>query len=269
MSEPKFSKKVEATLRASLANPDKDVSLYIRSPGSSDREKLGHLLGRRLIIPEDSNCAGYFFTYDEWMSAVRIGDHYHLRIEQHDFHNILTRISQSLKKTRRVTKRIMQYIRDGFRIRTKKTKQQERIVELEKQLVQEKKEKNSLRKKIASYKGMVADLSTVGYGNYPLPPTDLYAISFLKKVFDSVAVYVENDDEGKPCLMIDLLEGNYSSQGRPEAWTESQILAKEALQDNRIRLRLLTMHDNGENSESPYYNQRWNIAYNIPLDSLN
>ena len=97
----------------------------------------------------------------------------------------------------------------------------------------------------------------------PLPPTDLYAISFLRKVFDSVAVYVEDDDEGNPCLMIDLLEGNYSSQGRPEAWTESQILAKEALQKNRVRLRLLTMHDNGQNSESPYYNQRWNIKYTI------
>ena len=66
--------------------------------------------------------------------------------------------------------------------------------------------------------------------------------------------------------MIDLLEGNYSSQGRPEAWTESQILAKDYKKTER--LRLLTMHDNGQNSESPYYNQRWNIKYTIEISLL-
>ena len=45
MSEPRFSDKVERTQKAGLANPDKDVSLYIRSPGSSDREKFGRIVG--------------------------------------------------------------------------------------------------------------------------------------------------------------------------------------------------------------------------------
>ena len=76
MSEPRFSDKVERTQKAGLANPDKDVSLYIRSPGSSDREKFGRIVGRKLILPEESNCAGYVFTHDEWMDAVKIGKHY-------------------------------------------------------------------------------------------------------------------------------------------------------------------------------------------------
>lgn len=78
MSEPRFSDKVERTQKAGLANPDKDVSLYIRSPGSSDREKFGRIVGRKLILPEESNCAGYVFTHDEWMDAVKIGKHYPL-----------------------------------------------------------------------------------------------------------------------------------------------------------------------------------------------
>ena len=78
MSEPRFSDKVERTQKAGLANPDKDVSLYIRSPSSSDREKFGRIVGRKLILPEESNCAGYVFTHDEWMDAVKIGKHYPL-----------------------------------------------------------------------------------------------------------------------------------------------------------------------------------------------
>ena len=73
MSEPRFSDKVERTQKAGLANPDKDVSLYIRSPGSSDREKFGRIVGRKLILPDESNCAGYVFTHEEWMDAVKIG----------------------------------------------------------------------------------------------------------------------------------------------------------------------------------------------------
>ena len=80
-------------------------------------------------------------------------------------------MSQSL--TRRVTKRIMQYIRDGFRIKTKKTKDQERIVELEKQLVQAKKEKNSLgRRKWQHTKGWLLTFM-LAMEIIPSPPTDM------------------------------------------------------------------------------------------------
>jgi len=265
ISDPKFSKKVEATQRASLANPDKTVTLYIRSPGSSDREKFGRILGRKLIIPDDSNCAGYMFTHEEWMDAVKIGKHYHLRIEQHDFHNVITQISQSLNKTRRVTRIFSQFIRDGFKITKKKTKEQERIQELERQILTEKKEKNNLKRKIAAYKGTIADLSTVGYSDGVLPPTDLYAISFLRKLFDSVAVYTKEDEEGVIYLMIDLLEGNFSSQGRPASWTESQNEAKEAMEWGNVRVRLLSMHDEDLDSMSPYYKQDWEILFDLKL----
>ena len=263
LSDPKFSKRVEATQRTSLANPDKNVTLYIRSPGSSDREKFGRLIGRRLFIPDDSNCAGYLFTHDEWMNAVKIGKHYHLRIEQHDFHNVITQISQSLNKTRRVTRRFTQFIRDGFKITSKKTKEQERIEELERQIITEKKEKNHLKRKIAAYKGTVADLSTVGYGENVLPPTDLYAISFIRKLFDAVAVYTKDNEDGETYLMIDLLEGNFSSQGRPASWTDSQIEAKEAMEWGKVRVRLLSMHDNGMDSKSPFYQQEWELLYSL------
>lgn len=265
ISDPKFSKKVEATQRASLANPDKTVTLYIRSPGSSDREKFGRILGRKLIIPDDSNCAGYMFTHEEWMDAVKIGKHYHLRIEQHDFHNVITQISQSLNKTRRVTRIFSQFIRDGFKITKKKTKEQERIQELERQILTEKKEKNNLKRKIAAYKGTIADLSTVGYSDGVLPPTDLYAISFLRKLFDSVAVYTKEDEEGVIYLMIDLLEGNFSSQGRPASWTKSQNEAKEAMEWGNVRVRLLSMHDEDLDSMSPYYKQDWEILFDLKL----
>jgi len=263
ISDPKFSKKVEATQRASLANPDKTVTLYIRSPGSSDREKFGRILGRRLILPDESNSAGYMFTHEEWMDAVKIGKHYHLRIEQHDFHNVITQISQSLSKNRRITRRISQFIRDGFKITKKKTKEQERIQELERQALTEKKEINHLRRTISAYKGTIADLSTVGYSNQILPPTDLYAISFLRKLFDSVAVYTKENEEGETYLMIDFLEGNFSSQGRPASWTESQNEAKEAMEWGHVRVRLLSMHDNEINSKSPYYKQDWDILFDL------
>ena len=263
LSEPKFSKRVEATQKASLANPDKTVSLYIRSPGSSDREKFGRLVGRRLFIPNEANCAGYMFTHEEWMDAVKIGNHYHLRIEQHDFHNVITQISQSLSKSRRITRKLSQFIREGFKIPKKNTKEQLRIRELERQILAEKKEKNHLERKISAYKGTIADLSTVGFGDQGLPPTDLYAISFLRKLFDSVAVYTKDNEEGETFLMIDLLEGNFSSQGRPAAWTETQNDAKEAMEWGKVRVRLLSMHDEDLDSMSPYYKQGWEILFDL------
>ena len=96
MSEPRFSDKVERTQKAGLANPDKDVSLYIRSPGSSDREKFGRIIGRKLILPDESNCAGYVFTHEEWMDAVKIS--LHLRIEETDFHNVITAIARPSRR---------------------------------------------------------------------------------------------------------------------------------------------------------------------------
>jgi len=266
MSEPRFSDKVERTQKAGLANPDKDVSLYIRSPGSSDREKFGRIVGRKLILPDESNCAGYVFTHDEWMDAVKIGKHYHLRIEETDFHNVITTIAQSIKKTRRVAKRFSEFIRAGFKIKRKRTKEQQEIVELRKQLVDEKKKSNRLERQKAQLLGTMLDMTTVGYGTMTLPPTDLYAISWLRKVFDSVAVYLKTDDAGNEYLMIDLLEGNFSSQGRPAAWTQSQRDAKEAMSWGNVRVRLLSMHDEDCDSRSPYYNQEWDILFDMKFN---
>lgn len=263
LSDPKYSPKVERTQGDGLANPDKKVSLYIRAPGSSEREKFGHIAGRRLILPDESNSAGYMFTYDEWMNAVKIGGHYHLRIEQHDFHHAIMQISGAISKTRRSRRKFSQFIRDGFKIQTKKTKDQQRIDELEQQLIHAKKETNQLNRKLATLRGTIADLSTLGYGEQVLPPTDLYAISTLRKVFDSVAVYTETDEEGDSWLHIDLLEGNFSSQGRPAAWTESQDTAKDALEFGKVRVRLLSMHDDDVDSQSPYYKQKWQVLFDL------
>ena len=162
-----------------------------------------------------------------------------------------------------MTRRFTQFIRDGFKITSKKTKEQERIEELERQIITEKKEKNHLKRKIAAYKGTVADLSTVGYGENVLPPTDLYAISFIRKLFDAVAVYTKDNEDGETYLMIDLLEGNFSSQGRPASWTDTQIEAKEAMEWGKVRVRLLSMHDDDINSQSPYYKQNWEILFDL------
>jgi len=268
MSEPRFSDKVERTQKAGLANPDKDVSLYIRSPGSSDREKFGRIVGRKLILPDESNCAGYVFTHDEWMNAVKIGKHYHLRIEENDFHNVITAIAQSIKKTRRVAKRFSEFIRAGFKIKRKRTKEQQELVDLRKQLLDEKKQNNRLKRQISQWEGTKADLSTVGYGDGVNPPTDLNAVSFLRKIFDSVAVYLETNDEGVEYLMIDLLEGNFSSHGRPAAWTKSQNDAKEAMDWGNVRVRLLSMHDKGIDSRSPYYKQEWEVLFDLDFDEI-
>jgi hypothetical protein len=267
MSEPRFSDKVERTQKAGLANPDKDVSLYIRSPGSSDREKFGRIVGRKLILPDESNCAGYVFTHEEWMDAVKIGKHYHLRIEETDFHNVITAIAQSIKKTRRVAKRFSEFIRSGFKIKRKRTKEQQELVDLRKQLVDEKKNTERLARQLAQWQGTVADLSTVGYGDRTNPPTDLHAVSFLRKIFDSVAVYLETNEEGVEYLMIDLLEGNFSSHGRPAAWTKSQKDAKEAMDWGNVRIRLLSMHENGVDSRSPYYKQDWDILFDLHIEN--
>ena len=263
LSKPRFSDKVERTQKAGLTNPDKDVSLYIRSPGSSNREKFGRIVGRRLILPDESNCAGYVFTHEEWMDAVKIDKHYYLRIEEADFHNVITAIAQSIKKTRRVAKRFSEFIRSGFNIKRKRTKDQQELVDLRKLLVEEKKANNRLRRQISSWEGTRADLSAVGYGNRENPPTDIYAISMLRKIFDSVAVYLETDDEGVEYLVIDLLEGNFSSQGRPAAWTQSQNDAKEAMEWGNVRIRLLSMHESDTESRSPYYRQEWEILYDL------
>ena len=71
MSEPRFSDKVERTQKAGLANPDKDVSLYIRSPGSSDREKFGRIVGRKLILPPASTTLEESIT-PEWDAARKL-----------------------------------------------------------------------------------------------------------------------------------------------------------------------------------------------------
>jgi len=266
MSEPRFSDKVERTQKAGLANPDKDVSLYIRSPGSSDREKFGRIVGRKLILPDESNCAGYVFTHDEWMDAVKIGKHYYLRIEETYFHNVITTIARSIKKTRRVAKRFSEFIRAGFKIKQKRTREQQEIVELRKQLLDEKKQNNRLKRQISQWEGASSDLATVGYGNRVNPPTDINAISFLRKIFDSVAVYLDTNDEGVEYLRIDLLEGNFSSHGRPAAWTKSQNDAKEAMEWGNVRLRLLSMHENGMDSMSPFYEQKWEILFDMKFN---
>ena len=95
-----------------------------------------------------------------------------------------------------------------------------------------------------------------------------YAISFLRKIFDSVAVYLETNDEGIEYLMIDLLEGNFSSHGRPAAWTKSQKDAKEAMDWGNVRVRLLSMHDNGVDSRSPYYKQDWEVLFDLDFDEI-
>ena len=120
-----------------------------------------------------------------------------------------------------------------------------------------------MKRKIAAYQGTVADLSTVGYGENVLPPTDLYAISFIRKLFDAVAVYTKDNEDGETYLMIDLLEGNFSSQGRPASWTDTQIEAKEAMEWGKVRVRLLSMHDDDLNSQSPYYKQNWEILFDL------
>ena len=68
------------------------------------------------------------------MDAVKIGKHYHLRIEETDFHNVITAIARSIKKTRRVAKRFSEFIRAGFKIKRKRTKEQQELVDLRKQL---------------------------------------------------------------------------------------------------------------------------------------
>lgn len=266
MREPRFSNKVERTQKAGLANPDKDVSLYIRSPGSSDREKFGRIVGRKLILPDESNCAGYVFTHEEWMDAVKIGKHYHLRIEETDFHNVITTIARSIKKTRRVAKRFSEFIRAGFKIKRKRTREQQELAELRKELVEMKKINNRQKRQISQLEGARLDVATVGYGNRANPPTDINAISFLRKIFDSVAVYLETNDEGVEYLMIDLLEGNFSSHGRPAAWTKSQNDAKEAMDWGNVRVRLLSMHENGTDSMSPFYEQKWEILFDMKFN---
>ena len=63
--------------------------------------------------------------------------------------------------------------------------------------------------------------------------------------------------------MIDLLEGNFSNQGRPAAWTETQNDAKEAMEWGKVRVRLLSMHDDDLDSMSPYYKQDWEILFDL------
>ena len=63
--------------------------------------------------------------------------------------------------------------------------------------------------------------------------------------------------------MIDLLEGNFSSHGRPAAWTKSQNDAKEAMDWGNVRVRLLSMHDGDQESRSPYYKQDWDVLYEL------
>ncbi len=78
-----------------------------------------------------------------------------------------------------------------------------------------------------------------------------------------MAVYLDTDDEGVEYLVIDLLEGNFSSQGRPAAWTQSQNDAKEAMEWGNVRIRLLSMHESDAESSSPYYKQEWEILYDL------
>lgn len=130
-------------------------------------------------------------------------------------------------------------------------------------MLDEKKYTNRLKRQSSQWGGTKADLSTVGYGDGVNPPTDLNAVSFLRKIFDSVAVYLETNDEGVEYLMIDLLEGNFSSHGRPAAWTKSQNNAKEAMDWGNVKVRLLRIHDNEVTSKSPYYKQEWDVLFNL------
>ncbi len=152
MSDPKYSPKIERT-QAMVWQILTKVSLYIRAPGSSEREKFGHIAGRRLILPDESNSAGYMFTYDEWIMLSRLAGHYHLRIEQHDFHHAIMQISGAISKTRRSRRKFSQFIEMDSKSKPRRQKDQQRIDELEQQLIHAKKETNQLNRKLATLPG--------------------------------------------------------------------------------------------------------------------
>ncbi len=259
MKEPKFSKQVERRLRTYLSNQDKAVHVDFRPEGANTRTKAAKLHGRRLFQFVGSESIGYVFTADEWLDAVDVDGTPHPPVRP-DAHALGTRLLLEANLYRRKPlKRLKEKISLFSPSNARRNPANQEVNRLKQQVV-------TLTRQLNQARGVAADLHAMGLAGGPLPPTNLNAISTVRMGPDAVAIYIEHDEEDEPCLMIDLLEANFASEGKPPSFTEIQEWMKQAMGIGNGMVRWMEAVDNGIDSESPHYQVNWKIPHEVRFD---
>jgi len=259
MKEPKFSKQVERRLRPYLSNHDKTVHIDFRPEGANTRTKAAKLHGRRLIQFEGSESIGYVFTADEWLEAVNVDGTPHPPVRP-DAHALgMQLLLEANLHRRKPLQRLKEKLSLFSSVIARRNPADREINRLKQQV-------GTLTRQLNQARGVTADLNAMGLGGGPLPPTNLNAISTVRMGPDAAAIYIEHDEEGEPRLMIDLLEANYASEGKPTSFTEIQEWMKQAMDNRNGMVRWMEAVDNGVDSESPYYQVNWKILHEARFD---
>ena len=116
--------------------------------------------------------------------------------------------------------------------------------------------------------GVAVDVDALGLTGGKIPPTNFEALVKTPILFDYAAIYTVKARDGKPALMMDLLETNYSKNRKKPAYTPTQKDAKWCYSENRVGGRLLEFIDSTP-AGSPYLGPpQWEITDKFGFDPL-
>jgi hypothetical protein len=199
------------------------------------------------------------FTADEWLEAVNVDGTPHPPVRP-DAHALgMQLLLEANLHRRKPLQRLKEKLSLFSSVIARRNPADREINRLKQQV-------GTLTRQLNQARGVTADLNAMGLGGGPLPPTNLNAISTVRMGPDAAAIYIEHDEEGEPRLMIDLLEANYASEGKPTSFTEIQEWMKQAMDNRNGMVRWMEAVDNGVDSESPYYQVNWKILHEARFD---
>lgn len=261
MTIPRFSKKVERKLKPYLANPDKNIYAEFRYSGSSQRVRFGQLVGNRLLTIDESTSIGYLFSAEEWMEPLHFEGKPHVGVDP-VIHELGIRNLLEMNAHRpKPTKRLKGIIETMSRKRVKENPLENEVDKLHR-------ENARLTRQLNRALGVAVDVDALGLTGGKIPPTNFEALVKTPILFDYAAIYTVKAPDGKPALMMDLLETNYSKNRKKPAYTPTQKEAKWCYSENRVGGRLLEFIDSTP-AGSPYLGPpQWEITDKFGFDPL-
>ena len=261
MTMPRFSKKVERKLKPYLANPDKNIYAEFRYSGSSQRVRFGRLVGNRLLTIDESTSIGYLFSAEEWMEPLHFEGKPHVGVDP-VIHELGIRNLLEMNAHRpKPTKRLKGIIETMSRKRVKENPLENEVDKLHR-------ENARLTRQLNRALGVAVDVDALGLTGGKIPPTNFEALVKTPILFDFAAIYTVKAPDGKPALMMDLLETNYSKNRKKPAYTPTQKDAKWCYSENRVGGRLLEFIDSTP-AGSPYLGPpQWEITDKFGFDPL-
>ena len=266
MSKPLYSRKVERKLKPYLANPDKKIYLEVRYGGSSQRTRIGQLVGQRLQTIDDSTSIGYVFSAEDWLEPFLLDGQPHVRVDPALHELGIRKLLENNAHRPKPMKRLKGIIETMSSMRVKENPLEREIDEL-------RRENTRLKRKLNRARGVAVDVDALGLTGSKIPPTNFDALVKTPILFDFASIYTVKAKDGEPALMVDLLETNYSKTRKKPSYTQAQRIAMGCLSKNRVGIRLLefieTPPSKSPFSSSPYSSPpRWEIRSQVGYNPL-